>query len=81
MNQLAIEFRPCSLPPKGSQKYALLMAFKNGERLTVLTALERYGVFALSQRCGELIRSGWPIQSRTIRTHTGKAVSEYWMGI
>lgn len=76
MNQLAIEYNP--LPKADTQAYTLLLAFCRGERLTVLTAIQRYGVYALSQRCGELRRLGWPIQSRTIHQN-GKSFSEYWM--
>lgn len=67
----------CSIPKAGSQCYALLAALQNGERLTVAIALERYGVYALSQRCGELKRMGWPITSEMVTTPTGKRVAEY----
>ncbi len=43
----------CKVPPRGSQCYELLMAMQNGMRLTVKVALEKYGVYALSQRVGE----------------------------
>lgn len=68
-----------SAATKPTQCEILLQALRNGERLTVAIALERYGVFALSQRCGELKRAGHPIQSRLIVTPTGKHVSEYWI--
>lgn len=69
----------CRVPERGSQCYELLMAMKSGVRLTVKTALEKYGVYALSQRIGDLKRTyGWPVQSRTIKV--GRAsVSEYWI--
>lgn len=69
----------CRIPERGSQCYELLMAMKAGERLTVKIALEKHGVYALSQRVGELKHKyGWPIQSRTVRV--GRAsVSEYWL--
>ena len=70
----------CIMPQEGGQCYALLIAFEKGERLTVFTALERYGVMALSQRCGDLKHKfGWPIQSKMIKTITGKDVAIYWM--
>lgn len=50
------------------------MAMKQGERLTVGKALNEYGVYALSQRVGELKKDGWPIQSKFV----GK-VKEYWL--
>jgi hypothetical protein len=63
MNQIAIEFKEplhCRQPKVGTQAHMLLMAFYRGERLSVLTAIQKYGVYALSQRCGELKRLGWP---------------------
>lgn len=66
---------PCRVPEKGTQCYALLMAMQRGVRLNVVTALQHYKVYALSQRCGELVRDyGWPIQSR----YVGKC-KEYWL--
>ncbi len=83
MNQLVIDYQDkprCMYPPVGSQCETLLKAFYDGERLTVLTAIEKYGVYALSQRCGDLARKyGWKVESRTITTTTGKHVSEYWI--
>lgn len=64
-----------------SQLETLAGALDRGERLTVAVALERYGVYALSQRMGELARKwGYPVESRTIETPTGKHVSEYFRG-
>ena len=59
---------------------ALADAFDRGEVLTVLTALQRYGVYALSQRCGELVRAGYPVTIRSIKTPSGKWVGEYSRG-
>ena len=82
MNQLALKLdeslRHRQLKP-GAQAHTLLMAFYRGERLTVLTAIQQYGVYALSQRCGELKRLGWPIKSELIETQTGKHVACYWV--
>lgn len=77
MNQL--ELAPVRVPAKGTQGYELLMAMQAGERLTVAKALTQHGVYALSQRIGELKRMGWPIQSRTVETNGGARVSEYWL--
>jgi hypothetical protein len=78
MTQLELE-PVVSIPKRGTQHYELLTAMQAGSRLTVKVALERHGVYALSQRCGELRRMGWPILSRTIETAGGARVSEYWM--
>ncbi len=80
MNQLAIDYASQILPKENTQARMLLKAFSRGERLTVLSAIQSYGVYALSQRCGELKRLGWPIQSRTIHEN-GKAFSEYWLEV
>ena len=60
-----------------TQLWALLEAFRRGEKLTVLTALERYQVMALSQRCTELRALGWDINSRMVKVPSGKHVVEY----
>ena len=70
---------PVKLPEKGTMTWDLLMALQSGERLTPLTALERYRCFSLSQRMGELRRSGWPIVSRMVKLNSGKSVAEYRM--
>lgn len=64
-----------------TQLEILADALDRGERLTVAVALDKYGIYALSQRCGELARKwGYPVQSQTITTPTGKHVSEYFKG-
>ena len=64
-----------------TQLEILAEAFDRGEHLTVATAMAKYGVYALSQRCGELARKwGYPVDSVTVETPTGKHVSEYFRG-
>lgn len=78
--QLAIEFaEPVKVPDARTQAGILLRALKSGERLTVAEALSRYGVYALSQRMGELRRSGWPILSETVEVKPGTRVSRYFL--
>jgi hypothetical protein len=60
-----------------TQCETLLAALKRGERLTVLSALTDYGVYALSQRVGELKRQGWQIESEMIELPNGKRVCQY----
>lgn len=62
------------------QLETLADAFDRGEALTVLTALQRYGIYALSQRAGELVRMGYPLTIRSVKTPTGKWISEYSKG-
>ena len=64
-----------------TQLQALADAFDRGEHLTVAVALEKYGIYALSQRCGELERKwGYPLDSRFVETPTGKRIKEYFRG-
>lgn len=71
---------PTRIPDPESQCYALLLAFQRGEHLTTLEAALKYGVMALSQRCGDLRRKyGWPVKSRTVETQGGAKVSEYFL--
>lgn len=65
--------------PKKGQCLDLLKAFQRGERLTVAIALEEYQIYALSQRCGELKRLGWPILSEMRTVKSGKRIAVYWM--
>ncbi len=67
------------VPARGTQGYEILTYLQSGKTLTVAKALTELGVYALSQRIGELKRGGWPILSRTIETAGGARVSEYWM--
>jgi hypothetical protein len=69
----------CELPTKGSMTWELLMALQRGEQLTPLSALEKYRCFSLSQRMGELRRSGWPIRSQMVSVNSGKKVASYWL--
>jgi hypothetical protein len=69
----------CRLPERGTQCYELLMAMQRGVRLTVAKALTQYGVYALSQRVGDLKHKyGWPIQSRMVKVGSA-TVAEYWL--
>jgi hypothetical protein len=80
MTQVELCFEPkARVPEVGSMMYQILDALKRGERLTPLTALEKYQCFSLSQRCGELRRAGWPIRSQMVKVNSGKSVAMYWM--
>jgi hypothetical protein len=67
------------LPERGSQCYEILYALKAGKRLTVAKALSEHGVYALSQRVGELKRMGWPICTRMVEVRPGTRIAEYFM--
>jgi hypothetical protein len=79
MTQLALGYESVSsaiLLRLGAQHRALLLAFARGEKLTVGEALNRYNIYALSQRCGELKELGWPISSERV---PGKTYKRYWI--
>lgn len=64
-----------------TQLEQLAAAFDSGERLTVAVALDKYGIYALSQRCGELARKwGYPVESKFVTVPSGKIVKEYYRG-
>ena len=71
-------------PAPGTQCATLLAAFRRGETLTVLTAIDKYRVFALSQRCGRgsdgLERLGWKIERGWLKLPSGKRVRTYRLG-
>lgn len=60
------------------QQIMILNHLNLGRRLTVAEALQTYGIYALSQRVGELKRSGYDIRSRTV-TSGDKHFSEYYL--
>lgn len=63
-----------------TQLDTLKRAFDRGEKLTVLRALTRYGVYALSQRCGNLIDDGYPLEKGWLVQASGKRVRTYRKG-
>lgn len=79
MNQLALAFQKTTVPPVDTQCGKLLRAFQRGEQLTVAEALSRYGIYALSQRVGELKRAGWPVIAEQYKTPNGARVAKYSM--
>jgi hypothetical protein len=56
----------------------LRMCFDQGGTLSVGEAMTRFGIYALSQRCGELRRDGYPIDSMTETLPNGKRISRYY---
>lgn len=74
-------FASCRVPEnKESQVYEILMYLSRGGRLTVAKAMSELGVYALSQRIGELKREyGWPIKSCSKQVGPKTYVAEYWL--
>lgn len=63
-----------------TQLDTLQAALDRGEHLTVASALTTYGVYALSQRMGDLRRQGYPVERTMIDVGTGKRVAQYRRG-
>lgn len=63
-----------------TQHQQILGYLKRGGKLTVLKALKMFGVYALSQRIGELRRDGHNIQPKMITLSNGKRIAQYTMG-
>lgn len=81
MTQLEL-IAPTRVPERGTQCYEILMYLQAGGRLTVAKALDELGVYALSQRIGDLKRKyGWEerIKSETKQVGPKTYVSEYWL--
>jgi hypothetical protein len=79
VTQTSLEFEsPCRLPERGSQCYEILMYLQSGRTLTVAKAMSDLGVYALSQRVGELKRKyGWPIKAKALKVNEKTYVAEY----
>jgi hypothetical protein len=66
------------IPRQGSQCHELLEAMFDGKKFTVLKAIDKHGVYALSQRCGQLKNKyKWPIKAYWKTLPNGKRVKEY----
>ena len=64
-----------------SQNIKILIALKNGMKLTAIDALNMFGCFRLAARIKDLRDEGYPIKSEMIHNEiTGKVYSIYWMG-
>lgn len=75
-----LELVPNCRVPESGQCREILLYLSRGGRLTVAKALSELGVYALSQRIGNLKRDyGWPIKSRTVKVGPKTYVSEYFL--
>ena len=57
----------------------ILAALRTGDMISPLDALNRFGCMSLSQRVGEIKRSGVPVAKRMIKTQSGKRVAQYYI--
>ncbi len=63
---------------RDSQKLQILRYLAQGKTLTPIQALARFSCLTLSQRCTELRKEGWPVQSELVNVG-GKHVARYWL--
>ena len=63
-----------------SQCEILVDYFNSGKSLTIAEALTRFGIYALSQRVGELKRKGFSMESETVEIN-GKHLKRYRMKV
>lgn len=72
----------CRVPEKGTDCYEILIAMQRGLRVNDWIAHTQLGVYALSQRIGDLKRKfGWEglIRERWIPGAGRKKVKEWWL--
>jgi hypothetical protein len=63
-----------------SQSDMILNHLRSGGTLTVLEALNLFGCYALSQRCGELAKK-YPIKREFVDLPNGKRIKRYSMEV
>ena len=59
----------------------ILRHFQSGGTLTVVEALQRFRIYALSQRVTDLRNEGYPVVTEMIQTPSGKRIARYKMGM
>ena len=62
-----------------SQASKILDHMLRGHAITGLEALELYGCFRLPARIADIVKSGFPVQSKYVTTPNGKRVKSYWI--
>lgn len=62
-----------------SQAKRILAYMMDGNRITPIEALEKFGSFRLGARIADLRAAGHDIKSEFVTTNTGKHVKQYWI--
>ncbi len=62
-----------------SQTQRILTALQQGERITPLDALDRFGCFRLSARIADIEKQGYRVNRKMIKLCNGNRFKEYWM--
>ena len=65
--------------PTSHQCVVLLAGLVAGNRYTVASAISSLGIYALSQRCGDLRRLGWQVKDEWRETAAGARIKEYFI--
>lgn len=63
-----------------SKKLKIQRLLATGTAITPQSAVRRFNCYSLSQRIGDLIEDGWPIQSDWIRRN-GARYKKYWIDV
>lgn len=64
---------------KDPQTKRILEHLQKGFTLTVAEAITLHGCYALSQRCGDLRRMGYPIKDEWVKTQNGARIKRYYL--
>lgn len=64
-----------------SQNAKILAWLENGNKITQLDALKLFGCFRLSSRIFDLRERGFEIDTKRVKTNTGKWICEYSLKI
>ncbi len=62
-----------------NQKTQIINHLMTRGPLTVLEAMQYIRCYALSQRCGELRKEGFPIKDKWVVTDSGKKIKQYYL--
>ena len=68
-----------NIDSSASQERMILEALKNGESLTPLEALKRFGCLRLGARIWDLKRKGHKVKKNIVKTDSGKRVAQYFI--
>lgn len=62
-----------------TQTKAIKAWLEDGNSITGMLALQKFGCWSLPRRICDLKETGFPIDSQYIKTDNGKRIKEYWM--
>ena len=66
---------------KPSQCDAILAHLKEGNTITQIDALNKFGCFRLGSRINDLRNRGHNIECQTVKTKTGKRIGQYRLNL